>query len=82
MTDWEIETLHVVATNLKHDSEAPSSAEIAHRLSEAILRVVEQKSLDGWQMAKMEFSNGRASLQFRRRPITPPPQELGEANFP
>lgn len=66
MIEWEMETVHLMASNLKHGEETLSSAEIAHRLSEAILRLVEQKSLEGWQMIKMEFANSRASLQFRR----------------
>jgi hypothetical protein len=51
---------------LKGPHEILTQAELANRLSNAIIETVVEKKSQGWEMVKMEFAAGSVTLQFKR----------------
>lgn len=67
MSDPEpLEKVYLNAHALKQPNEVLSQAELANRLSNAIIEAVVEKKTQGWEMVKMEFAAGSVTLQFKR----------------
>jgi hypothetical protein len=69
--EWEYTTLHLSAATLKKNDETLDNAELAKRLSEAIIEKVTAQKSDGWEPVGMEFHHGDLALKFRRAQTTP-----------
>ena len=63
---WEYTTQHVSAASLKTRDETLDNAELARRLSEAIIEAVSAQKSEGWEPLGMEFHDGEVTLKFRR----------------
>jgi hypothetical protein len=67
---WEYTTQHLSAATLKKRDETLDNAELAKRLSEAIIEAVSTHKTSGWEPLGMEFHNGEVTLNFRRLQTT------------
>lgn len=65
MNDWHYSSVFLDAATLKKADETLTTHELARRLSEAIVDVVQAQKAAGRELVSMDFDAGKVTIRFR-----------------
>jgi hypothetical protein len=66
MEHWQHLTVTLDSAELHPHPQFLPKAELAQRLSEALIDTVQSYKREGWELVNMEFNAGRVRIHFRQ----------------